>query len=243
MCTVSFVPSGNNFFFTTSRDEQAERPPSLLPSLYVINGLEVLFPKDPQAGGSWIAVNELGHVAVLLNGALKAHRPEPPYPKSRGLVLLELISHPSSVEIFEQSDFSGIEPFSVILFEEGQLWSGKWDGKMKWLESLPVHKAQIWSSVTLYDPTAIRMREKWFGDWLSQQHYPGTLDIVRFHQKGGEGDLENGILMNRNNRIYTRSISSIRISPRAASFRYIDLQNGETAELTLALQKTTSSKI
>ena len=242
MCTVSFIPSGNNFFFTSSRDEQAERPKAVLPEQYVINGRQIIYPKDSKAGGSWIAVNELGNAAVLLNGAMSAHRPEPPYRKSRGLVLIDLISSISSVDCFEESDFKGIEPFTVILFEDQNLLSGKWDGRMKWLESLHSNKPQIWSSVTLYDPAAIRKRENWFNDWLIQHAYPGTLDIIRFHQKGGGGDLENGILMNRNDRLLTNSISTIRLSPKTASFRYFDLRSGETAERSLTLQKTISVK-
>jgi hypothetical protein len=242
MCTVSFVPSGNNFFFTSSRDEHLERPKADLPEQFEINGLQIIYPKDAKAGGSWIAVNELGSAAILLNGATKAHRSEPPYRKSRGLVLIDLISCSSSVDRFEESDFHGIEPFTVILFEDQNLWSGKWDGKMKWLESLHSNKPQIWSSVTLYDPAAIRKREKWFKDWLTRHAYPGTLDIIRFHQKGGEGDLENGILMNRNEGLLTNSISTIRLSPQTVSFRYIDLRTGETAARSLALQKKISVK-
>jgi len=239
---VSFIPVGNAFLFTSSRDEQAERPPAFLPEPYSINNQRILFPKDPKAGGSWIAVNEGGQVAVLLNGAIKAHRPEPPYRKSRGLVLLDLISETSPVDGFQKADFAGIEPFSVILFEQEQLWSGKWDGKMKWLEALNSRKPQIWSSVTLYGPSVIRMREQWFEDWLATHPYPGTLDILRFHQSGGKGDLENGILMNRSNQLYTQSISSIRLSPGYASFRYIDLCHGETADRYLELHKTISSR-
>ena len=242
MCTVSFIPSGDSYFFTSSRDEQTDRPPAALPDLFVINGNKILFPKDPEAGGSWIAVNEWGNAAVLLNGAIKAHRPEPHYRKSRGLVLLDLIASSSAVEAFEESDLKGIEPFTVILFEDKNLWSGKWDGKMKWLESLNSHKPQIWSSVTLYDPAAIRKRERWFNGWVAGHVYPGTLDIIRFHQKGGEGDSRDGILMNRGHQLFTNSISSIRISPGAASFLYLDLRSGVNAKRFLPFQKTISVK-
>jgi hypothetical protein len=238
MCTVTFIPSGNSFFFTSSRDEQVGRPLASLPQVYEINGHRILFPKDSQAGGSWIAVNENGSAAVLLNGAIKAHQGEHPYRKSRGLVLLDLISTNSSADSFERTDFSGIEPFTVILFENKNLYSGKWDGRMKWLESLNIHKAHIWSSVTLYDPEAVRKRENWFNEWISQNAYPGTLDIIHFHQKGGDGDPFNDILMNRDHRLFTNSISSIRLSPEIADFRYLDLRSGENAEVILSLQKT-----
>ena len=94
--------------------------------------------------------NESGNAVVLLNGAIKPHRPEPPYRKSRGIVVLDLVAQPSPVDAFEAYDCVGIEPFTVILFEDKNLWSGRWDGKMKWLESLNSNKPQIWSSVTLY---------------------------------------------------------------------------------------------
>jgi hypothetical protein len=243
MCTVTFIPAGNYFFFTSSRDEQAGRPLALFPEIYDLNGCHVLFPKDPQGGGSWIAVNENGHAGVLLNGAMKVHETEVSYKKSRGLVLLDLISSPSPADAFEGTDFNGIEPFTVILFENKNLYSGKWDSRMKWLESLNANKPYIWSSVTLYDPVAIRKREEWFHAWLSDSAYPGSLDIIHFHQKGGDGDPFNDIMMNRDHKLFTNSISSIRLSNETASFRYLDLRSGETTESILAFQKTVQVKV
>lgn len=238
MCTVSFVPSGNSYFFTSSRDERADRPLAVLPESYELNGQKILYPKDPKGGGSWISVSESGQVVVLLNGAIRAHQPEPGYRKSRGLVLLDLIAQPSVVDAFEAYPCAGIEPFTVILFDDKNLWCGRWDGKMKWLESLNGRKPQIWSSVTLYSADLIREREAWFNEWISSNAHPGTLDIIRFHQKGGNGDPRNSILMNRDGQLFTNSISLVRLSPGSASFRYIDLRRGETAERTLKLQKS-----
>jgi hypothetical protein len=133
-------------------------------------------------------------------------------------------------------NFDGIEPFTVILYEDGKLYSGKWDGRMKWLESLNSKISHIWSSVTLYDPEAIRKREGWFHKWLRETPYPGTMDIIHFHQKGGDGDPFNDILMNRQGKMFTNSISSIRLSPDRAEFRYLDLSNGEAAETFLSIQ-------
>lgn len=242
MCTVTFIPAGNRVFFTSSRDEQAERPPAILPQVYELNGRRVLFPKDPQAGGSWIAVNENGAAGVLLNGAIRAHQPERPYRKSRGLILLDLISELSPADAFEEADFRGIEPFTIILFENKNLYSGKWDGRMKWLESLNAGKPAIWSSVTLYDPAAVHQREAWFSTWLEANPYPGSLDIIHFHQKGGEGNSRNGIMMNREGQVFTNSISSLRISPETAAFRYLDLRSGGASESYLPLQKPSTVK-
>src|SRR4249920_1778557 len=118
MCTVSFVPSGNSNFFTSSRDEQADRPLAVFPEIYEHNGNKILYPKDPKGGGSWIAASESGNAVVLLNGAIKPHRPEPPYRKSRGIVVLDLVDKTSPVDAFEAYDCVSIEPFTVILFED-----------------------------------------------------------------------------------------------------------------------------
>jgi hypothetical protein len=238
MCTVTYIPAGNHFFFTSSRDERAERPLALYPEIYNVNNCRLLFPKDPQGGGSWITVNEKGNAGVILNGAIKAHEVQGAYRKSRGLILLDLLSALSPADQFEESDFNGIEPFTIILFENKNLYSGKWDGQMKWLESLNANKPYIWSSVTLYDQESIRKREEWFYTWLKESAYPGSLDIMHFHQKGGDGDPFNDIMMNRDYKLFTNSISSIRLSPESASFRYLDLRNGKSTETFLPLQKS-----
>ena len=109
---------------------------------------------------------------------------------------------------------------------------------MKWLETLNSHKPQIWSSVTLYSADLIREREKWFDEWVASHSHPGALDIIRFHQKGGNGDPRNSILMNRDGKLFTNSISVVRLGSDSASFRYIDLRGGETTERSLRFQKS-----
>jgi hypothetical protein len=237
MCTVTYIPSGNKFFFTSSRDEQAVRLTAAFPELHEISGQRLLYPKDMQAGGSWIAVHESGNTGVLINGAIQAHQSKPPYRKSRGLILLDLISSTSPVDVFNELEFNRIEPFTVILFEDKKLYSGKWDGNRKWLDSLDSYKPHIWSSVTLYEPAIIRKRENWFNKWLSENPTPSTTDIINFHKQGGDGDPVNDLLMNRDGRLFTNSISLIRLSPEVAAFRYVDLRNGKTADRFLPFQK------
>jgi hypothetical protein len=238
MCTVTFVPAGNAFHFTSSRDEHASRPNAVVPSVYEMNNHKLLYPRDSLAGGTWIVASEAGYVGVLLNGAIKPHHPQPPYRQSRGMILLDLISNPSPADSFEEMNFKGIEPFTIILFQDRQLYAAKWDGEMKWIESLNAHKPQIWSSVTLYDNEIIHKRESWFNRWRETVQYPGTLDIIHFHQHGGDGNPWNDILMNRDNQVFTNSISSIRLSTEALSFRYIDFRSGKSAESILPLEKS-----
>ncbi len=237
MCTVTYIPSGNHFFFTSNRDESADRPIATFPQRHEIKSKHLLFPTDPQGGGSWIAVHESGNTAVLLNGATKIHIPEPPYRKSRGLILLDVISDMSPVKAFSDLDFNMVEPFTIILFEKNILYSCIWDGIIKCIETIDRTEARIWSSVTLYDPDTILKREKWFASWIGNNPHPSAADIIRFHLRGGDGDPVNDLNMNRGNKLFTNSISCIRQSFESAAFRYMDLRSGITADSFLTFHK------
>jgi hypothetical protein len=48
------------------------RPSAIAPKT-IVNGKNVIYPKDPKAGGTWYVVDENGTVLVLLNGAEEKH--------------------------------------------------------------------------------------------------------------------------------------------------------------------------
>jgi len=167
MCTVTFIPSGNKIFLTSNRDERLRRKQALPPRFYIHNDVQLLYPRDEDAGGSWIAVNENGNTAVLLNGAFNKHAPFSAYRKSRGLILLDIIRANLPATYFSKIDLSGIEPFTVIIVEAGNLFECRWNGIRKFCKRLEITHAYIWSSATLYDNEVKRKREQWFSDWLA----------------------------------------------------------------------------
>jgi uncharacterized protein with NRDE domain len=237
MCTVTYVPVGDNYVFTSSRDEHSGRQLAEFPMLHQIKGQRLLFPRDPQGGGTWIVVHESGDVAVLLNGAHVAHKSQPPYIKSRGLILLDLMTGKSLTDAFKEANLNDIEPFTVILFEKRKLYSCKWDGTKKYFEELDELEPHIWSSVTLYEADSIRKRETWFRNWVKENPVPTAEQIIRFHFEGGDGDPVNDILMNRKEELFTNSISSIQLSENRASFRYLDLRTGNSDLCTIPFKK------
>ena len=105
MCTVSFISLNNKFVITSNRDENILRPVAFAPQEEIINGCKIIYPKDPKAGGTWFAINQSGAVAVLLNGAFEKHIPLNNYSKSRGLILLEVISKITPLLYFEKLDY------------------------------------------------------------------------------------------------------------------------------------------
>lgn len=225
MCTVSFIPVGRKTFLTSNRDEKLARNKAVPPQQYKLGDVNLVFPKDGQAGGSWIALRQNGDAAVLLNGGFIKHISQPPYKRSRGLIFLEIIQADKHVQHFRQMQLDGIEPFTLVLFEEGSLYECRWDGTRKYYNQLPESRPYIWSSVTLYRQAVIKKREAWFDQWLDKNPQPVQEDILRFHLFGGEGDGHNDFRMNRNNELLTVSVTGIEINIDAAVMKYLDLSD------------------
>lgn len=237
MCTVTYIPTADQFFLTSSRDEQATRSIAIAPASIQLNGATVLFPKDPDAGGTWIAVKENGDTLIILNGAFTKHIPTPPYFKSRGLIVLDIIAHEDPLTYMQKISLENIEPFTLVFFSRKRLVEFRWDGTDKYIKYLRNNQPYIWSSATLYDDETIRIRENWFKKWLINYPQPTQEDIIQFHLHGGEEDAENGINMNRNNILYTVSISAVCLKNSYSKFQYIDTINKRTYTRALCMRE------
>jgi len=225
MCTVTFIPAKGGCYITSNRDEKAGRKQALPPATYCYDDIALVYPKDADAGGTWIALHNNGNAAVLLNGAFMAHVPEPPYNKSRGLIFLDVISNELPVQKFLQIDLLNIEPFTLVVFENDSLYECRWDGSRKYHKQLNKNKHHIWSSATLYNEQTVKKREQWFAEWLNKNPTPSMQDILHFHQFAGEGDTQNDLLMNRNNNMLTVSVTGIELNNKKATMHYIDLKD------------------
>ena len=223
MCTVTYLPTKNgDFILTSSRDEKNIRPSALTPQEYAIEGKKIIFPKDPQAGGTWIAYSE-NRIACLLNGGFTKHIPTPPYKKSRGLMLLDFFSYSNAEEFVTKYDFTGIEPFTLILVEKNNLIQLRWDTTKISTTLFDASKPAIWSSSTLYSDETILNRKNWFNNWLSDTKFYDIKSIRLFHSNAGDGDIENDILMNRNDLMKTVCITSIEKNNNTFTMLHKDL--------------------
>ena len=226
MCTVTFLPFNDSVLITSNRDEATVRLPAALPEAYEFHSGKILFPKDGQAGGTWIALHNNGNAMVLLNGAFKKHHHLPPYRKSRGLVFLDIFDSNEPHKSFQEIDLTGIEPFTLVIWEQQTLWEARWDGAEKYIIPLPADIPRIWSSVTLYDDEVIARRRAWFNQWLKENPYRSADKIRRFHEFGGDGDPTNSFKMNRNGILQTVSITGIEIKQHKALMHYKDILGG-----------------
>ncbi len=229
MCTVTYLPTGeNSFILTHNRDEQTIRETAALPAIYEANGIRMVYPRDPKGGGTWIGMANNGMVACLLNGAFERHIPHPPYKHSRGLVILDMFSFPDIVSFFNEYPFQGLEPFTLIIFHRGSLWRLIWDGQTLHREDLPSDRPHIYSSTMLYEPEVREKRQRWFREWLEKYPDYRLKDIRSFHNYGGEGDSRIDLVMKREMHLQTLSITSIQKKPDKAEMLYNDLINHVT---------------
>lgn len=222
MCTVTFIPTQNGIVITSNRDERVTRERAIAPLEYEIDGCKITFPKDPQAGGTWIAQTN-NKVIVLLNGAAEKHKIKPFYRKSRGLIVLELASSSDSLKHWKTMYLDGIEPFTIVLFENNKLHQLQWNEVEKSKVELATNSHHIWSSSTLYSKEIRTKRENWFAEFMAKNESPDEKAILDFHQFTENENSEYGLQINRNNELKTISITQCLITSEKIEMSYLDL--------------------
>jgi hypothetical protein len=236
MCTVTFIPTPDGIYLTSNRDERPTRGDAIFPFRTASEGQEVIYPKDAEAGGSWIALKSGGDAAVLLNGAFSKHRRQPAYRLSRGIVFLEIVRSGDPARCFEGMDLAGVEPFTLLLICSGLLFECRWDGQQKHVEPLNNRNPHIWSSATLYPSAVSKDRERWLQQWYASVSDVNTNSILDFHRTAGSGDRENGLVIDRQGVVATMSITLIRLAAPRATMVYVDLRSGKEYVENLSLR-------
>ena len=222
MCTVSWIYDNENFICTSNRDEHISRQSATFPAQVEMNGIQLSFPQDQPAGGTWFAINNIGHLGVLLNGAFNSHFHEPPYARSRGLILLEIMEHQFPVRHFDEMSLKNIEPFTIITQHQDSLSELRWDGIQKYNKELDVKGLHIWSSATLYDKEVILHREKFFEKFIEDTSNFTEEKILAFHQYN-HGDSQNGFVIDRGDGLKTVSITQAVMRGASTRLTYKDM--------------------
>jgi hypothetical protein len=223
MCTLSFIPTNNGYIFTHNRDEHFLRESALAPAIYNTESGELIYPKDGRAGGTWIASDGITTIC-LLNGAFEKHKHQPPYQKSRGLVLLESFIYNSSA-FGSTYDFTGIEPFTILRVKslEAPL-ELRWDGKNVH-ETIRERKPMILSSATLYDEESRNKRNALFNEFLSRNPSPTPASVFIFHGLKHIGKQDHDFIMERESGVKTLSVSQVIVDLQRMQFAYADKLN------------------
>lgn len=222
MCTVSFIHTAHAVIITSNRDERLTRPMAIAPKTYAVAEKLLRFPKDPQAGGTWIVADQFSNVAVLLNGAFRKHRPHGPYRRSRGLVLLDLFAAPHPIKAWDSIDLEAIEPFTVVLYHQRHLYSLVWDGGKKERAECDPLGYHLWSSATLFDEKTRKEKERLFREFVEKDPHIQWTSIREFHRQA------TGFVINTADGMRTQSISQVVLEGNRTRFSYFNqLYNGK----------------
>ena len=223
MCTVTYIPGeGQGYILTHNRDEMPERSPHRITRDYS-DSQQLIFPKEPKAGGTWIASSDRDLTICILNGAFENHERTPPYRRSRGLLALDFFSFPSVQNFAQNYTFEGIEPFTLLVCEGKKLTELRWDSQQVYLNELDARIPHIWSSAPLYRTEMRKKREQWFDIWKQLYPKPSLEDIMEFHQNAGEGDPRTNVIMRISVHFRTVSITNVIRNDENIEMRYNDL--------------------
>lgn len=237
MCTVVYYATKKTSYIVSLRDENTNRPEATMPQLYYQNNLSYISPKDGLAGGTWIGMNELGNVAVLLNGGFKNHEPNLTYTKSRGTIITSMLTSIKPLDYWDKNDFSKMAPCTIILLVNNKLFQLVWDGNEKHKIKLNPTQPAIWSSVTLYDEEAQLNRRNRFIEWLQKKQAFSKESILTFFRDSPNE--QNGFIIKRPNHISTLSLSCIQVDKEEeGKLSYIDFYKNSESLVRISISKT-----
>jgi len=226
MCTVTYLPLGNNNFILTSNRDETPLRKTISPQKYTEDDVAMIYPKDKKAGGTWIGLSEKNRLVCLLNGGFENHLKKDAYRMSRGVIVKKILSVENPVTYIETFDFENIEPFTIVLLDWKttlQAYELVWDGNKKHFHQLD-NQPKIWSSSTLYTNKMKELRKSWFADWVAKNPEFHQREIIDFHADERKGAPNVSVKMKRPN-VETVSITSVQKLATKTSFTYIDFVN------------------
>ncbi|HEU4829353.1 MAG TPA: hypothetical protein VFT04_09160 [Gemmatimonadales bacterium] len=128
MCTLSWLPRPGGHVFWHGRDERTTRLPGEAPSLVRRGTLDAIAPRDGDAGGTWVGVNELGLTLGLANlyppeGVAASGGIPAKGLVTRGRIIDDLLSARTAEEarsLLEAMDPHVFAPFTLAVLEPGR---------------------------------------------------------------------------------------------------------------------------
>jgi hypothetical protein len=136
VCTLTFIRTDRGVRLVHSRDEQRDRAEGLLPSEWTAGQFRLLSPRDPDAGGTWIAARDDAVILAVMN-----RNPEPPPTldrarlRSRGLII-ESLAHlqpdalPDALRAIDGADYAPFRAFAALPGDAASdpvVWAAEWD--------------------------------------------------------------------------------------------------------------------
>jgi len=219
MCTVTWAHSDAGYALFFNRDELRNRPAEHPPKRWNTQGVAALAPLDDGGGGTWLAVNEHGLTAGLLNHYARESK-SPDRPRSRGGIPLVAASHASVDEALSWISSAGLErfkPFHLILVDSSTSAAlATWDGS-KLEADRGIRPPVTTSSFCPEEVAAVRAAQ--FGEIVPAGR-PATADLLEtYHRSTNPRGGAWSVWMNRSDGC-TRSMIRVDVGEAQVAMRY-----------------------
>lgn len=219
MCTVTWFTSSEGFELFCNRDERRTRAAEEPPREYEAAGMRFLAPRDGEGGGTWIAVNELGFAACILN----LYQAEGPLDavdaRSRGRLVRDLADCSGVDELALRTRaelLAPYRPFTLLGMEPGRPARRiDWNGRAR-RENDEVHPPLVSSSVDVEGATATR---RTLHARLSAELDDPRAAHLAFHASHADGPGPRSVCMHRDD-AETRSLTHVIVAPGEVRLRH-----------------------
>ncbi len=220
MCTATWLWDDQGYWLFFNRDERRRRKRAEPPARYEVDGLSYLAPRDGDAGGTWLAVSELGLSLALLNyyDAPALEAPVEGAFTSRGMLVASLVAAPGLAEVerrLSTLDLLCYRPFTLLALTPSSAALFEWTGNG--LSRHPEPVPRLLSSSGFDAPTAERLRR----ELLSTVDADSAAELRRFHASHRPQRGAFSPCMHRDD-ASTVSFSRVRVRCRRVSFEYAD---------------------
>ncbi len=190
MCTtvLQSVRDGH-LILACNRDEQVTRQIAEPPSVHEFErGVGAIFPRDRDAGGSWVGVNTSGIAVSLLNNYAADIRPPPREARSRGVLVPKMLQMRTMGEVMDEMESMGhglhhFRPFWLIVASSPANSNASatlftWDGERLDVEPTSLPMAQVSSGFehVLVEKSRRAQIESFLGE--ADEWTPGEMDTV-----------------------------------------------------------------
>lgn len=227
MCTATWTGDGGGYSLFFNRDEMRTRPPEHPPKRWNSHGVGVLAPLDGGGGGTWIAVNEHGLTAALLNHYAREMK-APERPRSRGGIPLMAAAHRSvgaAIEWATAATMTWFKPFHLVLVDpDRNPFLLTWDGAR--LTTFNEVRQPVTTS-SFCPEAVVRAREEQFREMMPHGAMPTAGQLEAFHRSSNPKGGAWSVRMDRADAC-TRSMVRVDVEPARVSMRYEVVQPGFT---------------
>ncbi len=221
MCTVSWLHAAGGFELFSNRDERIGRAPERPPELDVEAGVQFLSPRDGEAGGTWVAVNEFGVALTLLNG-YRSEAGSAANFVSRGALVTGLASAGSLDELaarVEAAELTRYRSFVLLVLAANQpAWIADWDGAELRVDRDGEARRPLVSS-SFEAGRAVETRRARFEALRAERGAVDAELLAEFHRSHADGPGPFSVCMHRDDAA-TRSFTRVTVTAERVELSY-----------------------